>query len=289
LAQKSEELKKLIIIGSSGFVGQSLKDYIKSKKTKFSRIINFSRTEKKNIIKFKKLPKADYIIYCINNKNINKSLKYFFHFKKLLIKYSKKTKILFISSGAVYGPRSSNKKFKENEKLNFNRINKFKGYKKKYAKEKLLLENEFKKIGMDGFKVSIARGFTFYGRYILKYNYVISQIINSMRSNKKIIINNQYTLRSYMHADDMCRWIIKIIEVSSTKCPIYNVGSDKVFNIKNLAKFLAKKNNSEIIFKKNKLRKLDFYVPSTYLAKKKLKLKTTINFIDAINSLINLK
>ena len=142
---------------------------------------------------------------------------------------------------------------------------------------------------MDGFKVSIARGFTFYGRYILKYNYVISQIINSMRSNKKIIINNQYTLRSYMHADDMCRWIIKIIEVSSTKCPIYNVGSDKVFNIKNLAKFLAKKNNSKIIFKKNKLRKSDFYVPSTYLAKKKLKLKTTINFIDAINSLINLK
>ena len=286
MAQKGEELKKLIIVGSSGFVGQSLKDYIKSKKTKFSRIINFSRTEKKNIIKLKKLPKADYIIYCINNKNINKSLKYFFHFKKLLIKYSKKTKILFISSGAVYGPRSSNKKFKENEKLNFNRINKFKGYKKKYAKEKLLLENEFKKIGMDGFKVSIARGFTFYGRYILKYNYVISQIINSMRSNKKIIINNQYTLRSYMHADDMCRWIIKIIEVSSTKCPIYNVGSDKVFNIKNLAKFLAKKNNSKIIFKKNKLRKLDFYVPSTYLAKKKLKLKTTINFIDAINSLI---
>ncbi len=29
------------------------------------------------------------------------------------------------------------------------------------AKEKLLLENEFKKIGMDGFKVSIARGFYF--------------------------------------------------------------------------------------------------------------------------------
>ena len=76
-----------------------------------------------------------------------------------------------------------------------------------------------------------------------------------------------------MHADDMCRWIIKIIEVSSTKCPIYNVGSDKVFNIKNLAKFLAKKNNSEIIFKKNKLRKLDFYVPSTYLAKKKIEIK----------------
>ena len=96
MAQKGEELKKLIIVGSSGFVGQSLKDYIKSKKTKFTRITNFSRTEKKNIIKLKKLPKADYIIYCINNKNINKSLKYFFHFKKLLIKYSKKQKFYLL-------------------------------------------------------------------------------------------------------------------------------------------------------------------------------------------------
>ena len=41
--------------------------------------------------------------------------------------------------------------------------------------------------------------------------------------------------------------------------------------------------------KKTKYLKNDFYVPSTKLAKKKLKLKITIDFKDAINLLIHQK
>ena len=37
----------------------------------------------------------------------------------------------------------------------------------------------------------------------------------------------------------------------------------------------------------NKIKKIDFYVPNTNLIKNKLKLRTTINFKDAISSLIN--
>ena len=115
------------------------------------------------------MPVSDYIIYCINKNNINKSLKIFFHFKKLLKDYSKKVKIIFFSSGAVYGPRSKNKKFNEKSKITDN-YKKFKGYKKIYAKEKVRLEKEFKKISKEGYNVSIVRGFTFYGKHILKYN-----------------------------------------------------------------------------------------------------------------------
>ena len=57
-----------------------------------------------------KFPKVDYIIYCINSKKINQSIKYFNHFKNYFIGYSKKTKILFLSSGAVYGKNTTNKK-----------------------------------------------------------------------------------------------------------------------------------------------------------------------------------
>ena len=60
----------------------------------------------------------------------------------------------------------------------------------------------------EGFKVSIVRGFTFYGKHILNYNYLISKIISAIKL-KKIKINNPNTYRSYMHADDMCKWLIK--------------------------------------------------------------------------------
>ena len=111
-------MKKIIIIGSSGFIGKSIKEYIKKKKINISKVFTYSRTEKKNIINIKKLPKVDYIIYCINSKKINESIKYFNHFKNLLSRYSRKTKILFLSSGAVYGKNITNKKSRETSKIN---------------------------------------------------------------------------------------------------------------------------------------------------------------------------
>ena len=280
-------MKKLIIIGSSGFVGKSLNDYFKNKGN--IKIINYSRTEKKNIIRIKKLPISDYIIYCINNQNIKLSLKYFYHFKKLLKRSSKKVKIVFFSSGAIYGPRSIQRKFRENEKIYKSKYNKFSGYKKKYSKEKYILEKEFKKITKEGFKVSIVRGFAFYGKYILNYDYLISKIILAAKSKKPIKINNPNIRRSYMHSDDMCRWLIKIANFSSINCPVINLGSDKTLNLIKFVNYLNKKFKSNITINKNNTKKIDFYVPSINVAKKTLKLKNTVNFNNAINSLIKIK
>ena len=280
-------MKKLTIIGSSGFVGKSLNDYFKQKIN--IKIINYSRKQKKNIINIKKLPQTDYIIYCINNKNIKVSLRYFNNFKKLLKESSKKIKIVFFSSGAVYGPRSIKKKFRETEKIDKSKYNNFLGYKKNYSREKYILEKEFKKIAKEGFNVSIARGFSFYGKHIINYDYLISKIILAVKQKKTIQIKNANIRRSYMHADDMCRWLIKIVNISSNKCPIVNLGSDKMLNLSKFAHFLNKKFNSNILVAKNDLRKIDFYVPSIIFAKKYLKLKNTVNFNNAIISLIKKK
>ena len=277
-------MKKLLFIGSSGFVGKSFNDYFKRKK--FFKIINYSRTEKKDISQTTMLPESDYIIYCINNKNIKTSLKYFFHFKKLLYKNSKKPKILFFSSGAVYGPRSSKKKFSENEYININKYKKFIGYKKNYAKEKYLIEEEFRNIVKDGFKVSIARGFTFYGKHILNYDYLISNLISAAKSRKIFKIKNLNTIRSYMHADDMCRWLVKILNISSEKCPIVNLGSDKIIDLKKFVNFLNKNFKSKIQLTKKASKKKDYYIPSIKFAEKHLKLKNTVNFNNAITLMI---
>ncbi len=275
-------MKKIIIVGSSGFVGKSLNNFLRKKKYK---IINFSRSNKKRILKVKKLPKSDYIIYCIKTNDVKKSLNLFKHFKILLTNHSKRIKILFFSSGAVYGPRFQMKKFKETDKISFEKVNNFSSYKKNYAIEKIYLEKEFVKLSKEGFKVSIVRGFAFYGKYILKYNYLISEIIKAIKTKKKLSINSGI-FRSYMHANDMCKWLIKIVKSSSIDCPIYNLGSDKKIDLQKFIKFLNKKYKSKISIKNKETKKVDFYIPSINLAKSRLKLKNTIKFKSAINYLL---
>ena len=84
----------------------------------------------------------------------------------------------------------------------------------------------------------------------------------------------------------MCKWLIKIVKNSSIECPIYNLGSDKRINLHKLIKFLNKKYKSKIFIKNKEDKKVDFYIPSINLAKSRLKLKNTMKFENAINSLL---
>ena len=95
-------MKKLLILGGSGFVGSSIVDYgidkkliknnineiyvlsrsakSKEKKYKHIKIIYINR----NILNVKKIPQVDYIIYCLKNDSKKISNNYFNQFKKFL-------------------------------------------------------------------------------------------------------------------------------------------------------------------------------------------------------------
>ena len=184
--------------------------------------------------------------------------------------YQKKTKILFTSSGAVYGNIKS---------------------KKKYAKNKLILENIFKSYGKKGYHVSIARLFTFIGNRILNdKKYAISDFINSGFYKKKIILKSKNKVyRSYMHSDDMTRWLITILISSNVKCPIYNVGSDESISLKNLAKIIGKIFKKPVEIKKTKSKKIERYVPSIKKARKELNLKINYKLRTSLYSIIKRK
>jgi len=280
-------LKTLTIIGGSGFLGKSIIDYAQKKglsKWQINKIICISRRKiyLKNrnsfkvkyitgdISKLKKLYPADYIMYAVNSDSSKKNLSAIKNFSLLLEKLPKKTKILFTSSGAVYGNIKS---------------------KKKYAKNKLILENIFKSYGKKGYQVSIARLFTFIGNRILNdKKYAISDFINSGFYKKKIVLKSRNKVyRSYMHSDDMTRWLITILISSNVKCPIYNVGSDESISLQNLAKIIGKIFKKPVEIKKTNNKKIERYVPSIKKARKELNLKINYKLRTSLYSIIKRK
>jgi nucleoside-diphosphate-sugar epimerase len=135
--------------------------------------------------------------------------------------------------------------------------------------------------------VSIARCYTFIGKNIVQYKYAISDLINAANNKSIIKLNSSINVfRSYMHSDDLSNWLITILKNSNTRCPIYNVGSDKIVDLKILSKKIGKMTNKKVSVKTSKSKKFDYYVPSINKAKKKLNLNISINLNDALNSII---
>ena len=298
-------MKKLLIIGGSGLFGKSLIDCGINKKLvkhRIDKIYVISRKKisnkkkykhikieyiTKNIENIKKLPPVDYLIYALKNKNIKSSQSNFDHFVKLLKKLSKTPKILFTSSGAIYGKNNDKIKRSENTKINYRKINQLKGYKKNYALEKVYIENRIIELGLSNFDVSIARCFNFLGRHSLRDGQAIGHMITQGLTKKVISINNSNNVyRGYLNTDDLIAWLIIILKNSNKSCPIFNVGSDRAINIKLLGKKIAKIFNKKFKLKKRKIFETDYYIPSINKAKKLLKLKISINLNDSLNSFI---
>ena len=245
---------------------------------------------KKNLISLKKIPYADYVLYSAilkNCKDDHKAVKNYFELAK---KYHRRSKIIYTSSGAVYGQQPKYlKKFNENYFLKIKRIDFENKDRNMYSVYKLKNENIFKKLGELGLEVSIARCFAFVGKFFPTiFNFIVDNFIQSILDRKPIKIKADYGIvRSYMHTDDLVEWLLKIVSKANNTCPIYNVGSNYPVNMRTVGLYLAKRNKLSIKF--NKIRKnfSDVYLPSINKAKKELKLKLRYSSLKAIDDTVN--
>jgi dTDP-glucose 4,6-dehydratase len=199
-------------------------------------------------------------------------------------------KILYISSGAVYGKQPGNMSHISEDYAGAPDLTCLDSA---YAEGKrtaemlcTLYSNTY------DLSIKIARCFAFVGPYLqLDENFAIGNFISSLLENQKIVIHGDGTpVRSYMYVADLVIWLITIL-VEGKNCYPYNVGSEEDISIEKLAKTIAgfcKQSLAiEIKTKKSDSNKIDRYVPSTQRAQKELGLKQYIGLKESILKTIN--
>ncbi len=138
------------------------------------------------------------------------------------------SKLLYISSGAVYGNRD-NLPLQEKDPCEPETV-----YgKAKLEAEKLCLDSEV--------PCSIARCFAFVGEYLpLKAHFAIGNFLDDCLKNREIVIKGDGTpVRTYLYAGDLAHWLWTLL-LQGKPGRVYNVGSDDEISIRELAERVRK-------------------------------------------------
>jgi dTDP-glucose 4,6-dehydratase len=178
-----------------------------------------------------------------------------------------------VSSGAVYGTQPYDLE-KIPEDFDFLDAEQLSESKRDYAYAKRDSEKAINDLGNYGLDVSIARCFAFLGPWLpLDQHFAIGNFINDGLNNRKIKVTAKHKVyRSYMYADDLVEWLMKIAEKSNPSCPIYNVGSDQEILIDELASKIGDFFHQETEIPPYSSQEIDRYIPDTHKAKKDLDL-----------------
>lgn len=185
--------------------------------------------------------------------------------------HSEAKKVLFVSSGAVYGRNSKTDIYGEGKR-----------------RCELLCEVYCTQNPME---VKIARCFAFVGPYQnLNAHYAVGNFIRDALKGGPIRINgNGRPIRSYLYASDLMVWLWKILFVGRS-CHPYNVGSEHSVTIADLAQkvsaIIGKQVKVQIAQKADAKKRADCYVPSTKRARSELGLKETVSLASAIKKTI---
>ena len=302
--------KTLTIVGSSGFFGKSLLSFLEKKKNilkkidkiylinrgknknlisrKLKKKINFILI-KKNLIQLKKIPNSDYIIYCALLKNLDNDVLALRNFSKILINNKKKCTIVYTSSGAVYGHKLDNKTSTKERELSKFKKDQFSKEKIEYAFSKIKNEKILKELSKKGFKVRIARCFTFVGKYLPQdRNFLIGKIIKTIINKKKKTFKLEKIIyRSYLHSDKLSYFLFRLLFLKKSNFEIFNIGSDDSLEFREIIRYLSKKYKVKINSQLSKNKKKDIYIPNIDKLRKQFNFFKTLSSRNAITETIN--
>lgn len=301
----------LTVFGGTGFVGLSIYDCFNQgllKPFSITRLNLVSRATVNKSLRFNKMTRhfkfdffrgkgdlpeiSNFIIVAFDSTNYNyyddkfNNKIIFKNFKKIIVNKYPQAKILYLSSGAIYGKQHiAGKKFSENYK-NFN-YKDLDYYKLNYSLNKKFFEENLEILSKKKISISIARCFTFVGpRLPLQQNFAIGNFfLNLIRKEPIKILSKRQVIRSYMCSKDLVFWLLSILNVTDNKFKIFNVGSEISISLIDLAKRFKKIFKCEIQYPKillDKNKSADIYVPNC----KKIITTLNLNYEKNIDKLI---
>jgi len=301
-------LSSLLIIGGTGFFGKSILDSFKRgllDEFNINKIFVFSRNADKFKLEFpelifsgvelingdisivKSLPVADLVINAASSTNMNEYNsgnagknnieKSVLNYCSLAPDFHSNSKILYCSSGAVYGKQPLNlQKIDENFELRQD-LSDLPVEKQNYCLGKRYAEKEIINLANLGLSTSIARCFAFSGKYLPRdQHYALGNFIGQAETGKTVIVNaNGIVYRSFQDADELVISLMKILQISSINCPIYNVGSDVQISLYELAKSISSNYGVKYEFVNyNDKIIIDRYVPNIDKLKQLMNIQT---------------
>jgi dTDP-glucose 4,6-dehydratase len=312
-------MASLLVIGGTGFFGKSILDAFQRNmlnpwsidkitiiarrpeeiQGEYSKLIT-KRVKfiKGDICSISELPFADFVIHAaastdarnyIASSSTERSniIRGTLNYCELAKKFHQKSKIVYVSSGAVYGPQPHDLE-KIPEDFVFLDAEKLPENKRDYAYAKRDSEKAIIDLCLIGLNVSIARCFAFIGPWLpLDQHFAIGNFINDGLNNRKIKVIAKYKVyRSYMYADDLVEWLMTIADKSNPSCPIYNVGSDQEILMNDLASKIGDFFHQETDMLPHSSDDVDIYIPDISRAIKDLKLHLKYNLDEAISSTV---
>ena len=274
-------MTKILVTGSSGFIGEKV-----VKKIKKTDLISDKKKSKKIDLKnyhdVMKIKPADIVIHLAGKTQKNLNSKDYFENNFIstlnILEYciTKKIKKIIYVSSYVYGkpkylPIDENHPvFPHNE----------------YAKSKFLAEELCKYYAQKfGLKVIILRPFNIYGKG-LQNNYLIKNIFDSLKNNKKIIIENKNSKRDFLFIDDFVEIILRIKDYDCN-FEIFNVGYGQSVSFTELIKKIEKITSQKISFveKKNNQTYIREITCDITKMKKKLKWNPRIDIEEGLRNM----
>ena len=199
-------------------------------------------------------------------------------------------KLLFVSSGAVYGRQPSDLTHVPEDYAGApDSLDPASAYGEGKRAAELLCSMSS---GRQGLETKIARCFAFVGPHLpLDAHFAIGNFIRDGLRGGPIQVRGDGTpYRSYLHAADLVVWLWTIL-FRGKSCHPYNVGSEEALTIRQLAYTVAeafRPTRTVIIDKKPAPGVVaQHYVPSTKRAQEELDLQTRINLKAAIQRTIS--